>query len=233
MSTYPWFTESKATLVGGSREPHRPMTARRPGPSGSFVYTVASEAWWWSDGVYRLHGFGPGDVVPTTELVEAHRHPDEDGELVERILERHLAPGECFSVWHRILDARRRSRQVVTVGEGTHDQDGGLREVRGYMVDVTGAHRAETGREVDEAVRRSAETRATIEQAKGALMVVLHVPAHQAFEVLRRRSQHANVKLRELAQQVVSAVEGAGGADPRRLVAGLVGAEPQGDAAAS
>ena len=46
-------------------------------------------------------------------------------------------------------------------------------------------------------------SRATIEQAKGILMEREGVDATDAFELLRKASQDANVKLRTLAQQVV------------------------------
>ena len=48
--------------------------------------------------------------------------------------------------------------------------------------------------------------RAVIEQAKGVLMAMRGVPEHEAFEVLRKSSQDRNVKVRVLAQQIVTGV---------------------------
>jgi len=48
------------------------------------------------------------------------------------------------------------------------------------------------------------ESRAAIEQAKGALMLVYQVDADEAFELLQWRSQHSNTKLRVLATQLVA-----------------------------
>ena len=53
------------------------MTTVITGPYGSFSYTIATGQWWWSDDLYRIHGFEPGDVVPTTDLLVAHKHPDD------------------------------------------------------------------------------------------------------------------------------------------------------------
>jgi len=53
--------------------------------------------------------------------------------------------------------------------------------------------------EIHDAVKRSAATRAVIEQAKGALMVVQGVSAQDAFAVLRWHSSQANRKLRDIA----------------------------------
>lgn len=47
------------------------------------------------------------------------------------------------------------------------------------------------------------ESRAVIDQAKGILMAANAMTADEAFDELRRRSQHENRKLRDLAQQIV------------------------------
>ena len=48
-----------------------------------------------------------------------------------------------------------------------------------------------------------AESRAVIEQAKGMLVLLYGVDDESAFDMLRRRSQSTNVKLRTLAEQLV------------------------------
>jgi AmiR/NasT family two-component response regulator len=46
-------------------------------------------------------------------------------------------------------------------------------------------------------------TRDVIGQAKGILMATRHVDADTAFDLLRTTSQHRNVKLRAIAEQVI------------------------------
>jgi transcriptional regulator with GAF, ATPase, and Fis domain len=46
-------------------------------------------------------------------------------------------------------------------------------------------------------------SRAEIEQAKGIIMSTMHVSADEAFETLRQQSQHENMKLREVALEIV------------------------------
>jgi len=179
------------------------MTTVITGPYGPFVYSVTSESWWWSDDLYRILGFEPGDIVPTTALLVAHKHPD-DAAVATSIITNALTSGEPFALWHRVIDARQRTRTVVSVGDGVHDESGKLVEVRGYMVDVTGSKRSQTARDIDEAVRRSAESRGTIEQAKGLIMATLAVDADEAFELLKKCSQNANVKLRDLADSLLT-----------------------------
>jgi hypothetical protein len=194
------------------------------GPFGPFTYTVATRSWWWSDGLFQIHGFAPGDVVPTTELLVSHKHPD-DLEAAQQVIDRALGAGETFALWHRIVDAKRRVRNVVSVGDGVRDESGALREVRGFMVDVTESKRAETSRDVDEAVRRSAESRAAIEQAKGALMAACGLSEDQAFAALKTCSQHSNVKLRVVAELLVSGLGATAGSGehPHERVTRILG----------
>jgi hypothetical protein len=194
------------------------------GPYGPFRYTVPTATWWWADDLYRIHGFEPGDIVPTTDLLVAHKHP-EDAAVATAIIQNALTSGQPFALWHRIIDARQRTRTVVQVGDGVHDASGTLVEVRGYMVDVTGSKRSQTARDIDEAVRRSAESRGTIEQAKGVLMATLAIDADRAFSVLKRQSQNGNVKLRDLAAlllDVLGDMRGKG-LDARKAVEQLIG----------
>lgn len=200
------------------------MTTVITGPYGPFRYTVATQQWWWSDDLYRIHGFEPGDVVPTTDLLFRHKHPD-DAAVATAIILNAFTSGEPFALWHRIIDARLRTRTVVSVGDGVRDASGELVEVRGYMVDVTGSKRSQTARDIDEAVRRSAESRGTIEQAKGILMATLAVDADNAFAMLKKSSQDDNIKLRDLASKLLTTFEEmrVAGLDARKAVDEVLG----------
>ncbi|PID52895.1 MAG: hypothetical protein CSB46_11310, partial [Micrococcales bacterium] len=52
-------------------------------------------------------------------------------------------------------------------------------------------------------LQQALQSRAVIEQAKGALMVLHGVDADSAFAILRERSQHSNTKLRAVAGAVL------------------------------
>jgi hypothetical protein len=58
--------------------------------------------------------------------------------------------------------------------------------------------------ELDAAVAKFTEYRSAIEQTKGMLMLVYGINEAAAFELLRWRSQHNNVKLRVLAVQIAA-----------------------------
>jgi GAF domain-containing protein len=55
-------------------------------------------------------------------------------------------------------------------------------------------------------MERALSSRATIEQAKGIIMASSHCTPEEAMELLIEQSQHENIKLREIARQVVANV---------------------------
>ncbi|MBY6681940.1 GAF and ANTAR domain-containing protein [Rhodococcus sp. BP-316] len=68
---------------------------------------------------------------------------------------------------------------------------------------LTGAENSEHAARQVETYAAAMESRAAIEQAKGALMLGLNVSADKAFDLLLWRSQTTNIKVRTLAEQLV------------------------------
>jgi len=189
-SSQDWY-EALNGLGGGTAEP----VAR-------FRFDVDSDSWWWSQEMFALHGFVPGEVVPSTELMMAHKHPQDRTRTATR-LQRVLTDGRPFCCRHRIVDANGKIRTVLSLGEGVCDDSGTVVAVHGFFIDVTDSTHREAREEAQEAVRRSVESRAVIEQAKGALVAVFGIDADSAFAVLRARSQNGNIKLRDVADGLV------------------------------
>jgi len=170
-------------------------------PVGRFSYDVPTGTWWWSTSVYAVHGFTPGEIVPTTALICAHQHPDDRARAVQMITTA-VTAGRPFGSRHRILDAQRRVHTVVTVGEGIRNEHGQIIEVRGYLIDVTDALHRDLAAATRMAVELSAASRASIDQAKGALMITYGLDEDEAFAMLRWHSQHSNIKLRDIAAAI-------------------------------
>lgn len=168
---------------------------------GRFRFHFADERWEWSDQVQILHGYEPGSVTPTTELVLSHKHPD-DRNQVAATLEEMRRTHRTFSTRHRIIDTRGDVHEVVVIGDQLNDESGRLVGTHGFYVDVTPSD-AMTKAIVTAALNDITENRAAIEQAKGMLMLIYRVDADTAFELLRWRSQETNVKLRVLAEQLL------------------------------
>jgi len=165
---------------------------------GRFSYNVPTDTWWWSTSLYGIHGFSHGEIVPTTALMMAHQHPDDRPGAVE-LIKAALTAGKPFCSRHRILDARQRVHTVVTIGEAVHSDDGRLAQVCGYFIDVTDSLHRDLATSTQAAVEGSAQTRAAIEQAKGALMITYGLDEDEAFALLRWHSQQTNIKLRDIA----------------------------------
>jgi len=185
------------------------MTVEQPAPgwplAGSFKYHAREDRWEWSDEVAVMHGYEPGTVTPTTELVLSHKHPD-DKPTVAQLIEQVRRLGIPFSSRHRIIDTAGKIHVVVVVGDRWKDDAGEVVGTTGFYIDVTEEFDADVRRSLDEVVAIIAVRRATINQAIGMLMLAHGLSADEAFEVLARRSQETNVKLRDLAAQFVKDV---------------------------
>ncbi|EGD54129.1 PAS and ANTAR domain-containing protein [Gordonia neofelifaecis] len=175
---------------------------------GSFRYLFASDEWLWSDEVARMHGYEPGSVVPTTELIVSHKHPDDRGAFEEK-LTRANREHTHLSSRHRIIDIQGREHDVTVIGRTFGDDSDTPIGTEGYYVDLTPADDAVRD-QVAAHIEDFRQSHATIEQAKGMLMVIYGVSAGHAFDVLRWRSQQENIKLKDLCALIVeSAVRNA------------------------
>ncbi|WP_396926934.1 PAS and ANTAR domain-containing protein [Mycolicibacterium sp.] len=178
------------------------LAAVRPHQVGQFRFYFGDERWEWSDEVQIMHGYEPGTVSPTTELVLSHKHPD-DYQQVANTLDDVRRHHQAFSTRHRIVDTTGRIHHVIVVADKLQDASGEVIGTEGFYVDITPSEDRKQ-KQFSEAIAEIAENRATIEQAKGMLMVVYGIDSEAAFDLLRWRSQEANIKLRLLADQVVA-----------------------------
>jgi hypothetical protein len=194
------------------------MTAVSPdqsaihGQVGFYAYTVADGEWSWTDGIYLLHGYAPREVPASTEVFLSHKHP-EDRSRAAQVLEDAIRDGRPFSCYHRIIDRHQQIRFVLSVGHGLLDAAGEVERVEGFFVDLTQVRRDETQVEVEAALERIGENRATIEQAKGMVMLTTGCDPDAAFDVLRGYSQHLNLKLHEVAKRLIAAAAELDGSD--------------------
>jgi hypothetical protein len=153
--------------------------------------------WTCSEGLRELYGIPPG-AEPTTEAMSA-RIVDEDRAVVLERFQHYLTHARPFSLEYRLLDPEGHTRRLVLVGQ-SEEAGGEVKRLSGFIVDIT-----ETVREgAAEAVLASAENRATIEQAKGALMLGFGIEGDAAFELLRTYSNRHNVKLARIADHLTA-----------------------------
>jgi anti-anti-sigma factor len=164
-------------------------------------------AWEWSGAVYQIHGFTPGEVVPGAEPLLAHAHAA-DRHNIEWTLQACLRDGKLFSSLYRLIDASGRQHWVLITGEGSCGADGTVTGIRGYLIDLTLPLTRARTTEVARVLGKTTDSRATIEQAKGALMLLHGLDARTAFALLSWHSQRTNIKLRDLARRLVSGLAG-------------------------
>lgn len=180
---------------------------------GTFRFWFVGQRWEWSDEVARMHGYAPGTVEPTTELLLSHKHPD-DRAHVQDILDYALHSGESFSSRHRFVDTAGRIHNVIVVADRMFDDAGAVVGTSGYYIDLTDTIAETAQTMLDETLPGLFENRAVIEQAKGVLMRIYRITAEQAFQVLRWRSQETNTKLRDLAAQLIAELDSVPPAPP-------------------
>lgn len=181
-----------------------------PHTIGSFRFHFADQQWEWSDEVAQLHGYAPGAVHPTTELLLSHKHP-EDRDAVAGTLAAAVREGTAFCSRHRIIDTAGIEHHVLVVGDRLYDDTGATIGTTGYYIDLGPGLDEYRQQVLDETVPDLIDARAQIEQAKGALMLVYGISANQAFRVLQWRSQETNTKLRALAAKLAAALTTLGG----------------------
>lgn len=194
-------TDELADVEGQTPVEHA-LAGGEPQRVGWFRFYFADERWEWSPQVERMHGYEPGQVHPTTDLVLSHKHPDDYGQVAATLDEIRRTSG-AFSTRHRIIDTHGDVHHVVVVGDQLFDDNDSVVGTHGFYVDVTPSMREAQDQIVNEAVAEIAEARGGIEQAKGMLMLIYRISADSAFELLKWRSQETNVKLRVLAERIV------------------------------
>ncbi|MEU1426998.1 PAS and ANTAR domain-containing protein [Nocardia sp. NPDC005746] len=173
-----------------------------PGPrTGSFRFWFATRRWEWSAELYRMHGYTPGEVEPTTELLLAHKHPDDRGKVAEAIT-RSVSLGEPFSSRHRFIDTHGVEHHVMVVADRILDE-GRPVGTTGFYIDLEGTLIHAQHEAIEQQMPGVVEARAVIEQAKGVLMRMYRINDEQAFKLLVWRSQETNTKLRALAEQLL------------------------------
>jgi PAS domain S-box-containing protein len=91
----------------------------------------------WSDETYRIYGFEPRSVKPSTQLIFSRIHP-EDQELLKHVVNKAIGERSGYSIFHRILLPGGETRYVHRRGKIVVDKQTG-RPVKliGTLHDIT------------------------------------------------------------------------------------------------
>ncbi|AKS36234.1 PAS and ANTAR domain-containing protein [Mycolicibacterium goodii] len=188
---------------GGAAAVARALSGGTPQHIGWFRFYFADERWEWSAELQRMHGYRPGTVTPTTELVLSHKHPDDRDQVAADINDM-IIGRRPLGRRHRIIDTTGAVREVIVVSDQLHGHDGDVLGIRGFYIDVTPVLSQQEDAAITAEVAKITERRAVIEQVKGMLMLIYGIDENAAFDLLKWLSQENNVKLRVLAEQAAN-----------------------------
>ncbi len=193
-------------------------------------------------GLFLLDGVAittPVRTDPIVELIDGFQHDSGEGPCLEAIAEGSIfyaADLDGESRWpqfsHRAAGAGVRSvlalpvspnhslgalnlyaRSPIAFGVVDRGKAVILASLAGLALTVAQSHEQDN-MSIDD-FRAALSTREMIGQAEGILMERERISADHAFDILRRASQHLNIKLREVAQNVVETGESPDTGAPR------------------
>ena len=215
---------------GPSRSPlSNPTAAERPSPpapgkgrlpapvrrlAGRYRYDLRRSAWWWSSEMSALHGLPADPADSSTELLLQSLHPLDRAPTLAALTAA-FTEGRPFTLRIRVVRGDGEHRTVVLLGEAETDPDGTVTVVEGVSVDITdcplpdGVADRSDALETEVAQMRAAmASRASIEQAKGILMLLTGCSEHVAFDLLAHISSHTHRKVRDVAGSITESAAG-------------------------
>ena len=113
---------------------------------GDYDWEIASDTNTWSDQLFRIYGFEPGEIAPNYERFLAMIHPD-DQERIKAIHQEAYATGEPYEMVERIVRPDGEVRYLSSNGQVVTDDAGTPIRLRGTCIDITERVHAETERE--------------------------------------------------------------------------------------
>jgi PAS domain S-box-containing protein len=121
---------------------------------GSWDWNILNGELTWSDEVYRLFGFSPGEVSITYDSFLKMVHP-EDRSNVRSAVERALSTKSAYNIEHRVVLSNGDTRILHELGRLFYDESGAPKRMVGVVNDITEKKIYE--RELREAKERAEE----------------------------------------------------------------------------
>ena len=141
----------KAAEEKVARSEERLKEAQEIAHVGHWEYDLVSDTLFWSDEVYRILGFEPGQVVPTFEVFQSLLHPD-DRDRVLAAFAAHVDQGAPYDVLHRCVRPSGEIRYIQERGRSVRDETGKALSSIGTAQDITELKQAQ--QQIEESERR-------------------------------------------------------------------------------
>ncbi len=95
-----------------------------------------SDLYWWSDRMYEILGYKPGEVEPRISNWKKWMHPD-DEEKVLNVLTNHLEKNEPYEVEFRMITKNDEYKWIFVRGVSLRDKEGKPYRMAGSVTDIT------------------------------------------------------------------------------------------------
>ena len=135
-------TDGKRTAEQLRRSETRLAMAQKIAGLGTWEYDTSADEAWWSDELYSIYGFDPGEVPATLDKLMEVVHP-EDKEVVRRHAASLPSGENRDGIEHRIVRPDGVIRLVQNLRTVERDVSGKVTKVIGTVQDVTERRRAE------------------------------------------------------------------------------------------
>jgi PAS domain S-box-containing protein len=140
--------------------------AQRIAHVGSAEWDIVTNAVTWSDEMFRVCGYEPGDVQPGYEVFLQRVHPD-DRTQVEQNIARTLRSGDPFAFDYRIVRPDGAIRMAHGEGKVVHNDEGEPVRLLGTAQDIT------ERKQIEYALRQNEmRTRSIIDTANDAFVAI-------------------------------------------------------------
>ncbi len=141
-------TERRAAAEALQKSEGRLKEAQKIAHLGNWDWDIETNELFWSDEVYRVFGFNPGEIDLNYESFLCCVHPDDRGYVMDSI-EMAIEGEASYSIDHRALQVDGTIRIVHEQGEVFRDDEGKAVRMVGTVQDVT------EQKKVEEGIRRS------------------------------------------------------------------------------
>lgn len=103
---------------------------------GHWLYNIREDFLYWSDEVFRIHGFKPGEISPTVNEAINFYHP-KDVSKVREFLNKTMKEKTSVEMELRIIDKHGVTRHVFIKSKCIQDSKGEVESVFGVIRDIT------------------------------------------------------------------------------------------------
>jgi PAS domain S-box-containing protein len=175
--------------------------------AGLYHRNVVDEQTTWSDELYRLLGYEPGEVAPDSELYVEHVHPEDRVRVLQEVSDARAERRPVLRSRHRIVQRQGGIRSVDLRAQLVSDPAGRLLYASGVVRDVTDEVERERHEEL---VRRATEHRQTALQVHDgvvqALSTVILALQLDELETARAAALEATTNAQELVTDLLGQV---------------------------